>query len=277
MHSVIRGMLADYSCTDGDDYLRALTEILHDVLLLGFREAGLLERAAICGGTALRVLHGLDRRSDGLEFCLLNPDSTFSLMEYADGMKEQLSRFGFQGELRRGSEGGAVLHGTYRGFMEAIDAPETVAKGFHPRKNMKIPVDVNRAPEKGLVMEQRFLQRPVPFPVHAVSLPDALAWNIHSLLSAGTGVDWFDFAWFVASFPEVRLSQLEEKLRNSGDYTEEAPLALDRVQFGLVNRIKALNIEAVKSEAAACADNPAGLDHWSGDYFIELVADLEAV
>lgn len=280
MHNAVKGMLSDYSCRSAEDYSKALVEILQEVLLLGLQQSGFLDRAAFFGGTALRVLHGLDRRSDSLDFCLLQHDPGFSIMEYAEPVKAKLQSFGFTGELRKGQQGGAALSGVIRRFMQDIGAPKHVLSGIHPRKLLMIPINVDATSGAGFITEEKFLQRPVPFPVKAVSLPDAFAWNIHSLLTEKAtphGSDWFDFAWFVVTFPELRLSQLEAKLRLTGDYGELNALTLDSVQMDLLEKVKVLDIDAARQEALTLSCSSAILEDWSREYLIELIKDIEPV
>lgn len=280
MHNAVKGMLSDYSCVSTEDYSKALVEILQEVLLLGLQQSGFLERAAFFGGTALRVLHGLERRSDSLDFCLLKHDAGFSMMEYAVPVREQLARFGFTCELRKGQAGGAALAGTNRSLMQQIEAPKHVLSAIHPRKLLTIPVNVDTTSGAGFFTEEKFLQRPVPFPVTAVSLPDAFAWNIHSLLSrkvTASGADWFDFAWFVVTFPELRLSQLEAKLRLTDDYGDLNALTLDSVQMDLLEKVKVLDVELAKREALELSCSRSILEDWSREYLIELIKDIEPV
>lgn len=280
MHNAVKGMLSDYSCGSTEEYSKALVEILQEVLLLGLQQSGFLEKAAFFGGTALRVLHGLDRRCDSLDFCLLKHDPGFSIMEYADAVKAHLKNFGFTGELRKGQQGGAELTGVTRTLMQEIGAPKHVLSGLHPRKLLKLPINVDATSGAGFATEEKFLQRPVPFPVTAVSLPDAFAWNIHALLSEkGTahGSDWFDFAWFVVTFPELRLSQLEAKLRLTGDYGDLNALTLDSVQMDLLEKVKVLDIETAREEALTLSCNRGILEDWSREYLIELIKDIEPV
>ena len=70
MHEAIRSMLDRYDCLSRDDYVNALREILQDLALLGLWRSKFFEHAAFYGGTALRLLHGLDRYSEDLDFSL---------------------------------------------------------------------------------------------------------------------------------------------------------------------------------------------------------------
>jgi predicted nucleotidyltransferase component of viral defense system len=49
------------------------------------------------GGSALRVLYGLDRFSEDLDFSLLKPDPDFNLAPYNQAIVKKLEAFGFHG------------------------------------------------------------------------------------------------------------------------------------------------------------------------------------
>ena len=101
MHDAIRSMLDHYDCRTRDDYVNALREILQYMALLGLWRAKFFEHAAFYGGTALRVLHGLDRYSEDLDFSLIKPDTSFSLGIYGDALQREISSFGFQVAFER--------------------------------------------------------------------------------------------------------------------------------------------------------------------------------
>ena len=100
MHEAIRSILDRYKCVSRDDYVNALREILQDLALLGLWRSKFFEHAAFYGGTALRLLHGLDRYSEDLDFSLLEPDASFSLGAYGDALQREIGSFGFQVEFK---------------------------------------------------------------------------------------------------------------------------------------------------------------------------------
>lgn len=71
MHAAIKTMLEKYQCHSEQDYINALKEIFQEIALLGLWRAKFYEKAAFYGGTALRILYGLDRFSEDLDFTLL--------------------------------------------------------------------------------------------------------------------------------------------------------------------------------------------------------------
>jgi predicted nucleotidyltransferase component of viral defense system len=79
MHKAIAAMLSKYECRGHNDYMNALREILQGIALLGLWLGKFFEKAALYGGAALRVIYGLDRVSEDLDFSLLNPFSAFDI------------------------------------------------------------------------------------------------------------------------------------------------------------------------------------------------------
>ena len=101
MHDAIRTMLDRYALQTGDDCVNALREILQELALLGLWRSKFFEHAAFYGGTALRVLHGLDRYSEDIDFSLLAPDPGFSLGQYGESLAREIGSFGFRVEFEQ--------------------------------------------------------------------------------------------------------------------------------------------------------------------------------
>lgn len=82
MNPAIADMLARYDRRGVDDHVNALREILQEIALVGLWRSKFFDKAAFYGGTALRVLYGLDRFSEDLDFSLLAPNNDFALGDY---------------------------------------------------------------------------------------------------------------------------------------------------------------------------------------------------
>ena len=66
MNNAIANMLQKYEVSSRRDAERALREILQEVTLLGVWRAKLFNQMAFYGGTALRILYGLNRFSEDI-------------------------------------------------------------------------------------------------------------------------------------------------------------------------------------------------------------------
>ena len=79
MHDAVRTMLDRYECRSRYEYINALREIFQNLTLLGLWRSKFLAHAAFYGGTAQRLLYGLDRFSEDLDFSLLSTELDFQL------------------------------------------------------------------------------------------------------------------------------------------------------------------------------------------------------
>ena len=66
--NIIEQMLLKYDIKSEDELINALKEIYQEITLLGLYRGGFFQKAAFYGGTALRIIHGLDRFSEDLDF-----------------------------------------------------------------------------------------------------------------------------------------------------------------------------------------------------------------
>lgn len=80
-------------------------EILQQTALLGLARLQFFEHAAFYGGTALRILYGLDRFSEDLDFSLLKPDPQFNFQPFLEGLQREMESFGFHVEVSAKKEG----------------------------------------------------------------------------------------------------------------------------------------------------------------------------
>jgi predicted nucleotidyltransferase component of viral defense system len=84
MQEPLKQMLKKYRCSSQGDYINAIKEIFQEIALLGLWRSKFFEKAAFYGGSALRILYGLDRFSEDLDFSLLAKNLNFDLKPYND-------------------------------------------------------------------------------------------------------------------------------------------------------------------------------------------------
>lgn len=285
MHDAVRSMLDRYECRTRDDYVNALREILQDVALLGLWRSKFFEHAAFYGGSALRVLYGLDRYSEDLDFSLLKPDASFSLGPYGDALRRELSGFGFHVEFERRRktkatrvESAFLKANTYKQLI-GIEVPEELLRDLHPAKNLNIRLEVDTDPPGGFQTETQYVLLPIPFPVRVYSLPDLLAGKLHAILcrkwkTRVKGRDWYDMVWYVGRHPEVRISHLEIRMRQSGDYRGGSPLTRETLHSLLRQAVDGLDVDKARREVVPFVKDDRALDVWSPHFFRHIVTRI---
>jgi predicted nucleotidyltransferase component of viral defense system len=281
-------MIERYACPTRDDYVSALREIMQQIALLGLWRAKFFEHAAFYGGTALRVLYGLDRYSEDLDFSLLKPAKAFTLGAYGDALRRELSSFGFEVsfEIRKKNQASAIesafLKANILQQMIVVKAGDDLTRQMHVDQVLKIKLEVDTDPPGGFETESRVVLLPTPFAVRVYSLPDLFAGKMHALLcrkwkTRVKGRDWYDLVWYVGRHPQLHLSHLESRMRCSGDWTESTPMSRGRLLERLRAAIRQLNVTQARQEADRFVREKSSLELWSREFFMEIAARIETV
>ena len=286
MHEAIRPMLDRYAPETRDDYVNALREILQELALLGLWRSKFFEHAAFYGGTALRVLYGLDRYSEDIDFSLLAPDPGFSLGQYGESLLREIGSFGFSIEFehREPTQQTAIESAFLKAHtlkqLLVIEADAERFPGLHLGSALRIKLEVDTDPPGGFETESRYLLRPIPFAVRVYSLPDLFAGKLHAILcrrwqTRVKGRAWYDLVWYAGRHPQVRLSHLEERMRQSGDYRDEMPLTRGRLMELLRQAVEQLDVGRAQDDVMRFVRDPRTIDVWSRDFFREVVQRIE--
>ena len=284
MNPAIASMLERYDRRSADDHVNALREILQEIALCGLWRAKFFEHAAFYGGTALRVLYGLDRFSEDMDFSLLAPAENFELGPYCGAVEEELRAWGFPATVQvkrknaRSAVESAFLKANTRQLLLTIEAGE-IASAIHGRRELKIKLEVDTDPPPGFSTETKFLLQPIPFSVKAYDPPSLFAGKMHAVLCRGWGTrvkgrDWYDLVWYVGRGTALDLEHLEARMRQSGHYDEDAALNEGAFQSMLVQRIENLDIAAARSEVERFLADQATVRVWSREFFGSIAGEI---
>ena len=288
MNEAVARMMSRYKCRRLEDYVRALREILQEIALLGLWRSKFFEKGAFYGGTALRILYGLDRFSEDLDFSLLQPKSDFNLSRYSRALQTEMQSFGFEvtvdsKEKRTpGAVQSAFLKANTLQQLLAIEAGKEIVRGLPKGQVLKIKVEVDTDPPPGFTTEVKYLLHPIPFSVRSYVLPDLFAGKMHAILcrrwkSRIKGRDWYDFVWFVSNYPELNLSHLEKRMIQTGDWKQNEPLTGERFNERLREMIKAVDLKRARAEVEPFVNNPDALAVWSKDFFLDISRRIKLV
>jgi hypothetical protein len=288
MNEAIRQMLAAYEIRSLEDSRHALREIMQEIALLGLWRIKFFEKAAFYGGTALRVLYGLDRFSEDLDFSLLAKTADFDLTAYGEALKRELASFGFAVMIEsRAKPAGAAIQSAFlkadtRTRMITVEFDLGLVQSVPKTQVLKIKLEVDTDPPSGFTTETRFLLRPVPFAVRAFSLADLFAGKMHAVLcrqwkSRVKGRDWYDLVWFAAYHPELRLAHLEQRMLQTGHWAEPALLTAGDLHDLITRRIDSVDIDQIRREVEPFVKDPASLALWSKEFFLDVASRIKTV
>jgi len=281
MNEAVARMISKYECRSTEDYIHALREIMQEIALLGLWRSKFFEKAAFYGGTALRILYGLDRFSEDLDFSLISPMSGFDLDKYGAALEEELRAFGFDVHVEKRNK--AITSPVQSAFIKAdtfnellvITTDEFITQEVKRGQILKIKFEVDTNPPGGFDTESKFLLQPIPFAVRSYTLPNLFAGKMHAVLcrtwkNRVKGGDWYDLVWYAGNQPELHLAHLEQRMRQSGHWADNNTLDEGAFRKLLSDKIDMLEVGQARREAEPFVKHPEALEIWSTKFFHDI-------
>jgi predicted nucleotidyltransferase component of viral defense system len=291
-HPALMKMLERYDLSTGSGSFDALREILQEIVLLGLYEGGFFKHAAFYGGTALRILHGLPRFSEDLDFSLLESNPEFDLSSYEKIVIETLRSFGFETAIEIKTKNidtaiqSAFVKGNTIEHLIRIDAPKSVIGMFHRDQSVKIKLEVDTQPPLEFTTEEKLILIPRPFYIKSMTPSSLFAGKIHALLCRAwatrpKGRDWYDLVWYVANNIPLDINHLNSRLHQSCKWLDTNEIILpelinqENILKLLEDRINKLDIESAKKDIRPFTKDASELDIWSHDFFLQITKRIQ--
>ena len=173
--------LEKYKCTSPQEYEAALLEIIQEIALIGLWRAKFFEKGVFYGGTALRILYGLDRFSEDLDFSLMNKEPLFNMKAFHHSVIRELESLGFEvaiEEKNKTNESAiqsAFIKANTREHFLRIGLSEEDQKRTHSNKVLKIKFEIDTDPPLNFKINYVPLTFPGPFSVATMTLSDLFA------------------------------------------------------------------------------------------------------
>ena len=290
LHPAIGKMLEKYDLSTADKTYEALREILQEIVLLGLYRVGFFDHAVFYGGTALRILYGLDRFSEDLDFSLLKADKSFDLGVYETSIVKTLKTFGFEVNIQLKNQEGVIksafLKGNTAQHLLNIKAPDDVIAKYGQGRLVKIKLEVDTEPPLEFQSEKKTQLLPAPFMIHSMKLSSLFAGKIHAILcrnwsSRPKGRDWYDLVWYIANGYSVDLKHLSARLKQSCEWQKKEGVSFGKeiteslVRELLHKRIEVLDIASAKRDVMPFVSDVKVLEIWSQEFFLGVLESLE--
>lgn len=278
MNGILKNLLPTTTPLTADGMINAVREIMQSLALLGLWRARFFEHAAFYGGTDLRILYGLDRFSEDLDFSLLKPSKAFRFDKYASFLQKELKAYGldvrFEAKQKTANtaiESAFLKTNTYTQLI-LLEAPDSIISGIHKNATLKVKLEIDTNPPASFDTEIKYIFSPVQFAVKTYTLPSLFAGKMHAILcrkwkNRVKGRDWYDFTWYIGHYPELNLLHLEKRMRQSGHFQDSNALSKDELIARLNHIIDNLNIEAARAEVQPFVHDSRSLDIWSKEFF----------
>lgn len=279
MIDLLRKRLQQYSAANAMQEEQALKEILQEVALYALWRGGFFNIAAFQGGTSLRILHGLPRFSEDLDFILLKADPAFQWSHYFDTLADVLAQFGVRCELSdRSRMDKAVRQAMLKDDSIGRQLDLSFFDANTPRK-LKVKLEIDTRPPQGTGITWHYLDFPLDFEVCAQDLPSNYALKLHALLCRPylKGRDWFDFSWYCKQKTRPNLPHLAHALEQSGPWAgQNTQIDAPWLANALTAKIKTINWPLAAQDVAPFlpATEQTSLALWSERFFADKVNKL---
>ncbi len=264
-----------------------LREVLQQAALYGLKRVGFFEKAAFYGGTALRILYGLNRFSEDLDFTLLDKDPQFDFSPYLLGMKQELISMGLHFEVEKKIKSidtsiqSAFLKMNTIELLLTIGEEEQSKKINHNQK-IQIKLEIDTDPPSPFTFEGKLVLNPSPFYVLTLTPPSLFAGKVHAILCRTwkgrvKGRDYFDFIWYITQKIPLDLNYLTGALKQTGFLQDDERMTRDLLIQTLQEKFQAIDWQDAKNDIRPFIVDTSVLDIWSPVFFSNLSDHLLTV
>ena len=257
------------------DDTRIVHEVIQQLALAGLYRGGFFEKASFYGGTCLRIIYGLRRFSEDLDFSLDLPDTGFDIEIYFRSVIEEFESLGLYVEITKKQKktNTAIESAFLKSNTQVYDI------GIRDEINVKIKLEVDTDPPPKFETEGKLVNLPFSYYAKCYTIPDLYAGKMHALIYRGwnnrvKGRDWYDFAWYVQRGAKLNLNHFAARVfQSEGEYRDGiSPEEFTRL---LTDKIKNTDIESAKKDVANFVYSENELDIWSEQFFLDQISFMK--
>lgn len=278
---IIEDRMRSYSLKTKQDEEQALKEICQEIALSALSRSNFFKIGAFQGGTCLRILHGLKRFSEDLDFILRLPSTDFTWKYYSNAIEEEFAAFGLNVEIMDRSESPGQVK---RAFLKEDSFGQVLVlkhkRAISDKQKLLIKLEIDTNPPSGSEFETQYLDFPFPFSIVCQDLPSLFASKCHALLCRPytKGRDWYDFLWYIKNRTMVNYLHLKYALEQTGPY-QNKPLEINKewLRLELEKKILTINWDNAKQdiEPFLFLEEKRALSEWSAPLFLSMLKKLQ--
>ncbi|HEX5037978.1 MAG TPA: nucleotidyl transferase AbiEii/AbiGii toxin family protein [bacterium] len=232
---------------NAQERMNLLREALHHLILQEVDRKGGFSKICFLGGTALRVVYGLDRFSEDLDFSTSSTlEKRFDLEPLVRSVETSLRAFGFDGRAEKldTEQNVQKCFFSFRGLLHDVD------RAFRDNQKLAIKFDVDSRPPAGAVETVSPITGERVYKIRHYDLPSLFAGKLHAVLFRvyTKGRDLYDFLWYVGRGTKVNGTLLE----NAIEQTEDAKVELtdENLREMLIKRFLEIDFEKAKKDVS---------------------------
>ncbi len=278
MNRKIDGLFRPDGVNDLDVAVNQLREGLQELILSALSRNGFSDKAVFHGGTCLRILYGLDRFSEDLDFSLIERDYGFDPKPYVEELCTELREIGFEPSYKIRQPSGEMMVCSIKIKMNLRCALETagfsrsVIDDAHSQELVTVKIDVDLDPPPYSKYETVSKTSPLRYDIRTEPLPVLFAGKTAAVLCRHWGMrvkgrDFYDFRWYVEHGVPIDIRCLESRLDKKCNPVEK--LDRDTLIALLKNRFETLDWDSAREDVINFIE-PLQLGDWNKKSFKDL-------
>lgn len=278
---IIQQKLLSYQCQTVLEQENALKEIAQEIALMALSRAHFFRIAAFQGGTCLRILYGLERFSEDLDFVLEKTDKNFNWEPYIKNMQDEFNAYGYTLEVANKTKLDKIMKTAFL-KVNSVGGILILKDNQTHRPKLQIKLEIDTHPPEGSTYELKYLDFPLPFSIQTQDMPSLFAGKIHALLCRDytKGRDWYDFIWYVSRKTSINFSLLSHALNQMGPWKDKNIVATPKwLLQTLRTKIIATDWDDAKKDIARFLKQRElmSLDLWSEEFFLSRLDKLKNI
>ena len=271
MNDYLSDRLSQLTDQNGN-YINSLREIIQEITLFALSKAGFFNEASFCGGTALRVFHGLRRASEDLDFALVRRNDNFSLASYFPDIERIFSKYNIKVSLSEKKQIGAIKSAFIKSDT-ITNYLKIESTNIDPRIIVKVKIEVDSNPPEFANYEYKQGIFPSPYKAKLMDLPSLFSGKLHAILCRDwvKGRDYFDFIFYLTKGVKPNLELLKSALAQTKYLKESDELNMHVLKQMLIRRFQEVDFEEAKKDCMPFINDISELDVWDTELFVGLV------
>lgn len=280
-HDVVAAKLGEYDLGNAVEQENALQELMQHYILASLSRAGLFAEAMFHGGTCLRIVYGINRFSQDLDFLLKKPNPHFVWQPYLARVQRDCAQEGIDFEIQDKSDVDGAMR---KAFVKTDSIGKVMTLGLpygrQAQRKIRVKLEIDTNPPEGSRFETSYISFPVTAPITVQSLASSFATKSHALLcrTYTKGRDWYDLIWYVGRRIEPNLGLLANALLQQGPWkNEKQEVTAAWLLNALRDKIGTIDWRVARSDVQRFlpTKEQAGLQVWSENFFLHQVTQME--
>mgnify|MGYP000206358888 CR=1 FL=1 len=245
-----------------------LRENLQIVILKIIFDKNYFKNIVFIGGTALKIIYGLNRFSEDLDFSLEN-NNNFNFKQLITDIKVYFDKIGINCGFKKGGKG-PVLNT----FLRFPDLLYTAGISRLKTQNLNIKIEIDTKPPKGGEKEISLINQFYIFQVVHYNLSSLFAGKLHAILfrKYNKARDFYDLLWYLTKKVEPNYVLLN----NAVMQTQKKDLKVDkeRLKTLLINKINNIDMSLIQKDISKFIINQEEINLITKENFLNLIEKL---